>query len=133
MPALTTVKSRMKEVAVTLRPDMHVHDAVDMLLKNAVSAGYVLNAEGELVGVLAERDCLDAFIQEKYYDSPTALVEDLMTTEVVSISPDVDILEAARVFSQHKFHHLPVVSGRRLLGDIRRRDVLWTIIEKRKV
>jgi len=104
VPALTTVKMRMKEVSVTLRPDMHVHEAVDMLLKNAVSAGYVLDEKGELVGVLAERDCLDAFMQEKYYDAPTALVRDLMTTDVVSISPDADILQAAHLFSQHKFH-----------------------------
>ncbi len=132
MPSLTTVKMRMKKVPITLRPSMHVHEAVDTLLKHAVSAGFVVNDQGEVVGVLAERDCLDAFMNEKYYESPTALVEDLMSTDVVSISPDADILQAADLFSHHKFHRLPVVSDRRLVGDITRRDVIQAILEKRR-
>lgn len=132
MPSLTTVKARMKKVPVTLKPDMHVYDAVSILLKHSISVGFVINDEGELVGVLAERDCLDAFMNEKYYESPAALVRDLMSSKVVSIHPDTDILQAADLFSQHKFHHLPVVLARRLVGDITRRDVIRAIIETRQ-
>lgn len=132
MPSLSTVQMRMKPVPVTFKPDMHVHEAVNLLLKHSIPAGYVVEDGDRIVGVLAERDCLDAFMNEKYYDSPTALVRDLMASNIVSISPDADILQAANLFSQHKYHRLPVVTGGRLVGDITRRDVIQAIIESRK-
>jgi CBS domain-containing protein len=129
MASLSTVKEHMNEVPVTVHADMEVYEAVTVLLKHRISAAPVVNERRELVGILAERDCLEAFVNEEYYDSPTALVRDLMSSEVVTVSPDVDILQAADVFSHHKFHHLPVLAGRRLVGDITRRDVIRAILE----
>jgi CBS domain-containing protein len=129
MTSFNTIKEHMKKVPVTVHPDMEVYEAVAILLKHRISAVPVVNERGKLVGILAERDCLDAFVNEEYYDSPTALVRDLMSSEVITVGPDMDILQAADVFSHHKFHHLPVLAGRQLVGDITRRDVIRAILE----
>ena len=77
---LNTVKEHMKKVPVTVHPDMEVYEAVTTLLKHRISAVPVVNEIRELVGILAERDCLETFVNEEYYDSPTALVRDLMSS-----------------------------------------------------
>ena len=129
MTSLSTVKDHMKKVPVTVHPGMEVYEAVTILLKHRISAVHVVNERGKLVGILAERDCLEAFVNEEYYESPTALVRDLMSSEVVTVGPNVDILQAAELFSHHKFHHLPVLAGQRLVGEITRRDVVQAIME----
>ncbi len=82
-----------------------------------------------MVGILAEQDCLDAFLNDEYYDSPTALVRDLMTTEVVTVDADANILQAADLFSRHRFHLLPVLAGGNLIGQITRADVMQAILK----
>jgi CBS domain-containing protein len=118
----------MRKVPVTVHPDMEVSEAVSVLLKYRVSAVPVVNDRRELVGILAERDCLKAFVSGEYYQSPTALVRDLMSSEVVTVESDADILQAAELFSHHKFHHLPVLANQQLVGDISRRDVIRAIL-----
>ena len=129
MRSLSTVNEHMKSVPVTVHPDMEVYEAVTILLKHRISAVPVVNERGKLVGILAERDCLEAFVNEEYYQSPTALVRDLMSSEVVTVDSDVDILQAADLFSHHKFHHLPVLARHQLVGDITRKDVIRAILE----
>jgi CBS domain-containing protein len=119
----------MREVAVTIHPDMEVSEAVSVLLKYRISAVPVVNDRRELIGILAERDCLKAFVNEEYYQSPTALVRDLMSSEVVTVDSDADILQAVELFSHHEFHHLPVLANKRLVGDISRRDVIRAILK----
>ncbi len=132
MPPLSSVKEYVKKVLVRVYPGMEVYEAVTILLKHRISAAPVVDKRGELVGILAERDCLDAFVNEEYHESPTALVGDLMSSDVVTVSQDADILQAADLFSHHKFHHPPVLAGQRLVGDITRRDVIRAILEMHK-
>jgi CBS domain-containing protein len=127
--SLSIVKNYMKKQPVAIHPDMEVQEAVVFLLNHHISAAPVVDGSGKLVGIMAERDCLEAFLNAEYYQSPTTLVRDLMSSEVVTVDPDVDILQAARLFSQHKLHHLPVLSGQRLVGDISRRDVIRAILD----
>jgi CBS domain-containing protein len=126
---LSIVKDYMKKHPVTIHPEMEVQEAVVFLLNHHISAAPVVDESGTLVGILAERDCLEAFLNAEYYQSPTTLVGDLMSSEVVTVDSDADILKAARLFSQHKFHHLPVLAGQRLVGDISRRDVIRAILD----
>jgi len=129
MVSISTVDGHMKKVKLAVRPDMEVYEAVTLLLNHRISSAPVVNDDGTLVGILAERDCLEAFVNEEYYDSPTAIVRDLMSSKVVAVGPDVGILEAAGVFSHHKFHSLPVVTRQRLVGEISRTDVIRAILE----
>jgi CBS domain-containing protein len=129
MPSLSTVQQHMEREPVTFRPDMEVEEAVALLLKHNVSRAPVVDEEGNLVGVLAEGDCLEAFLNDEYFESPTAVVGDLMTSEIVTVDSHVDILKAAELFLEHKFYHLPVLEKGQLVGQISRRDVIRAILE----
>jgi CBS domain-containing protein len=119
----------MRREPVTVRPEMEVEQAVILLLKRRISRAPVVDEHGKLVGILAERDCLKAFLNDEFCRCPTALVKDLMSSDVVTVGPDVDILTAADLFLHHKFHHLPVLDEDRLVGQISRRDVIRAILK----
>ena len=129
MTSLSTVKDHMKKKPVTIRPDVEVEQAVALLLKHRISGAPVVDEHGKLVGILAERDCLKAFLNDEFCRCPTALVRELMSADVVTVNPDGDILTAADLFVHHKFHHLPVLDRDRLVGQISRRDVIRAILK----
>jgi CBS domain-containing protein len=107
---------------------MEVEQAVVFLLKHRISAVPVVDGEGDLVGILAEGDCLQAFLEDEYCRCPTALVKDLMSSDVVTVNMDAHVLKAAELFMDNKFHSLPVLEGDRLVGQISRRDVIRAIL-----
>lgn len=129
MKALSTVNTHMRRIPATIFPKMEVCEAVSLLLRHRTSALPVTAGGGELVGILAEEDCLDAFLSDEYYDSPSALVCDLMTTDVITVDADANILRAADLFSRYRFHLLPVLAGGNLIGQITRADVIQAILK----
>jgi acetoin utilization protein AcuB len=56
--------------------------------------------------------------------TPPETVETMMTTGLVTVSPDTPLLDAQRLFAEHRFHHLPVVEKDELVGVISDRDIL---------
>jgi len=129
MRSLSKVRDHMERKPLTVCPEMEVQTAVLELLKRRVSRAPVLDADGALIGILAESDCLQAFVTEEYFDAPSALVRELMTTEVISVPADLDILQAAQLFLTCKLHHLPVVESDRLVGIISRSDVMRAMVQ----
>jgi len=132
MNPLSIVQEYMERTSATVTPDMEVGEAVLLLLKLRISAVPVVEEGGQLAGILTQRDCLEAFMDEEYYDEPTALVRDLMSTDVVTIRPDASVFEAAELFSRHSFHLLPVIAEEALVGQISRTDVIRAILQTHK-
>jgi len=112
---------------VTAGPRMPVSEAITLLLKHRLSGVPVVDEAGELVGFLSERDCLKTLVHARYHNLPTVSVADLMTTEVETIGPDMDILEVTNLFLSKPFRRLPVLEDGRLVGQISRSDVLRAV------
>ena len=127
-----TVAKHMTTNVVSVSPEMDAYEAIRLLLGHHASALPVLDEGGTLVGILSERSCLEAYVNAQYYDSPPALVKDLMTAEVISVEHDMDILATAALFSQKKFHHFPVLQSGRLVGQISRRGVIRALQQMRR-
>ena len=132
MLSTPTVKDYMAAQLVSVHPDAEAYEAIVLLLKHRISGMPVVDEAGTLVGILSERDCLKTLVSAEYYELPTALVKDLMSTELVTVDPDTDILEVAQLFLDNRFRRLPVVKRDRLVGQISRRDVLRAIQEMRR-
>lgn len=124
MSKVPIVRDFMVTHLVTLRPEMPIREAIDILLKHRISGAPVVDAEGKLIGALSEKDCLRVFANAAFYNVDAGDVEDYMTRNVVTIEPDADIFQAAQVFLNNHFRRLPVLENGRLVGQISRRDVL---------
>ena len=112
---------------VSVQPDETVQVAIARMLEENVGSIAVCEAQ-RLVGIFTERDVLRLAGQ----GAPLAelKVREAMTRSPVTISPDDDVLAAARLMSERRIRHLPVVQGEHLLGVIGIRDVMRMLVER---
>lgn len=124
------VEDYMATKLITFKPDQPMHDVVDALMKHKISGGPVVNEKGELIGVISEGDCLKEVVKGKYDNMPifTGHVEEYMAKEVVTVSPDLNIFEAAKMFLERRLRRFPVVRDGKLIGQISQKDVMKAVL-----
>ena len=133
MPKRTTAEQVMRRKLFTLTGDMNVMEAVGLLLKNKISGAPVVTEEGVLEGVLSELDCLNHVIHSVVNGVPTGLVADFMTRELITVSPDTNLLSIVQLFVTNRIRRLPGVDNQgRLLGQLSRRDAMQTLYDMMK-
>jgi CBS domain-containing protein len=112
---------------VTVSPDDPVSVAITRMLEENV--GSVGVCEGDrLVGIFTERDVLRLAGEGSQFAEVN--VGDVMTRQLVSLAPDDDILDAARLMGERKIRHLPVLEGENLLGVVGIREVVRALVER---
>ena len=114
---------------VTLRPEMDVIEAVQLLLKNHISGAPVVDADGTYLGVFSEKCSMNVILDAAYDQLPSSQVRLFMNTEAQTINPDTHLLSIAQVFLLTPYRRLPVLEDGRLVGQVSRRDVLKAAID----
>ena len=99
-------------------------EAMHDLARSPFPALPVVDDLGVVVGMLSEKDCLRTVSQWAYEGISGGTVADHMSEIEVRITPEMDLLNAARVFLECNFSCLPVTENDRLVGFIHRHDVL---------
>lgn len=121
-------ESFMSRSFVTVKPDTDIYEAMDILLENRISGAMVVDDFGTLVGFISEKDCLKLTTSDSYEQSQHGgPVAQYMTRRVVTIHTNMGLAQVAQTFLKHPFRKLPVMERNRLVGVVRRRDVLEAI------
>ena len=130
---IPTARDVMTHSLVTLDGETSIFDAIRRLIANRISGAPVLDAEGRMVGMLSELDCLGILASDQFHaDDHIHRVEEYMSTKFETVAPDTDIYRLALYFRDKPVRRFPVVEGDRLLGQVSRRDVLRGIEEMQK-
>lgn len=117
----------MNADVVSVSPDATVREAIARMMAEGVGA--VAVCEGpRLAGIFTERDVLRLAAEQG--DFRDHKVADVMTRRPVTAAPDVLLVDAARLMSERRIRHLPVVERDNLLGMIGIRDVLMALVER---
>ncbi|WP_276954784.1 CBS domain-containing protein, partial [Allomeiothermus silvanus] len=87
--------------------------------------------EGQLVGIFSERDYARKIILMGRASRDTP-VHEVMTTDLVTVSPEATVGECMALMTQHRIRHLPVMEGGRLAGVISIGDVVKTIMTEQE-
>jgi acetoin utilization protein AcuB len=124
------VGERMTSPVIFVAPDMPVQDALIQMRKDKVSR-YPVMKKGKLVGIVSEDDLLNASpsdatslsVWEINYLLSKITVERVMTKEVVTVTEDTPIEEAARLMADHRIGGIPVVRGKDVVGIITQTDI----------
>lgn len=124
MAKSASVKDYMSKVVVRLTPDMDVLEALHILLEKDAPGGAVLDRIGNLVGVLTEKDCLNAALTATYHENWGGRVAEFMQGGVETVQAEDNVADVAKLFIEKSFTHFPVVHDNRLVGQISRRNVL---------
>ncbi len=127
MDRLPVVREYMARKLLTLKSDTEILDAVAFLLKHKISGAPVVDDDKHLVGVISEKDCLNLLAKGVRGNVPHGSIAEFMTTEVETISPDMDLYYAAGLFLKRNYRRFPVVEDGVLVGQISRRDILRAI------
>ncbi|WP_027178228.1 CBS and ACT domain-containing protein [Maridesulfovibrio bastinii] len=132
------VKHWMTREVVTLTPERSMMKAAKLLKEKNIGRLPIVNDDGELVGLVSDRDVKEASpskattldMHELYYLLSEIKLKDIMTRKVLTVSEDDTIEKAAVILQEKKIGGLPVVdSENKCIGIITNTDVFKVLIE----
>jgi CBS domain-containing protein len=123
-PTLPTAADLMQSRLHTVSPDARIEEAVRLLLSKGYAAAPVVDAEGRLLGVVSEHDCIRVLCEAIAEGWPSGLVRDHMSKELDTVAPTDDVLTLSNRFTQGRHRRLLVAENGRLVGLIARRDLM---------
>lgn len=132
------VRDHMVSPAVTVAPDLPFQEALKLIQDSRLRRLPVVNKKGKLIGIVSERDLLYASpspattlsVWEMTYVLSKIKVEELMTKEVITTTPDTPIEDAASLMVEKKVGSLPVVdTENKPVGIISDRDIFSILVE----
>ncbi|MFC7547049.1 cyclic nucleotide-binding/CBS domain-containing protein [Plantactinospora sp. GCM10030261] len=120
------VRDAMSKEVLIVGPDHTLRQAARMMSERRVGSAVVIDPDSEGIGILTERDVLNAI--GNGLDCDTEHTGDHLTPEVVYAGPDWTVTEAAAAMARGGFRHLVVLDGDEVLGVISVRDIVrvWT-------
>jgi CBS domain-containing protein len=118
------VRNIMKKASRTFRADEEMAPCMSVLARSSFAAMPVLDDDGLLVGVLSEKDVMRTIIDWAYDQRAGGPVRNYMSRLNVVVTPDMDLLTAARAFLECDFSCLPVMENEHLVGRVTRHEVL---------
>ena len=126
MKPVAELLKRRDPVLYKVPPDLAVFDALKLLAEYGVGAVLVMDGE-RIVGVFSERDYTRK-VALLGRNSRETLVRDIMTADVISVTPATGTRACMALMSQKKIRHLPVVEGQTVVGMISIHDIMDDII-----
>lgn len=120
IPHPPIARDLMSSPVRTIRPSTTIGEAQRILLRYGHSGLSVVDAAGQLVGMISRRD-LDIALHHNFSHAP---VKGFMTTNLKTITPNTTLPEIEALMVTYDIGRLPVLEGDRLLGIVTRTDVL---------
>ena len=103
-----------------IKPDQSVREAISYMKEKEVSGLLVTDSDAKLVGILTSRDIV-------FESESTKLVEDVMTSDVVTAKPGIGVSEAKKILQENRIEKLPLVDEKGIVkGLITSKDIMNT-------
>ncbi|MCG8100623.1 MAG: signal transduction protein [gamma proteobacterium symbiont of Stewartia floridana] len=140
------VSEIMSKSPKTVTPDTKLLEVVSLMCLFRYS-GLPVVTDGKLSGIIAEKDVLHRLfptleevmdglsspdyddMMMQYKDVVNLQVSDVMTSNIITVSPDMHILKAATVMVRHKFRRIPVADAGQLVGMLSLGDIHKAIFQ----
>jgi CBS domain-containing protein len=133
---------------ISIETDAPIMRAVRLMLQNRISGLPVVGPQGELVGMVTERDFLrrgeigtqrrrnrwlefligPGRLADEYVHARGRKVEDVMTREPITVTEDTPLDEVVRLMERHRIKRLPVVRENELVGIVTRANIMHALV-----
>ena len=126
---MTTVKQLLDikgNKIFSIAPNDSVYAAIERMSENNIGVLLVLENE-KLVGILSERDYARKVVL-KGKSSKNTLIREIMTPNVLCVSPETTVDECLALLTESRVRHLPVMDGGKLMGIVSIGDLVKQII-----
>jgi acetoin utilization protein AcuB len=114
----------MSQKIVTISPDKRVGQALTLMQKHQIRHVPVMMRD-RMVGWITSRDLREVLLASMLEDIK---VGDVMVQAPISVTPDTEVEEAARLIHEHKIGGMPVMEGDKLVGVITMQDLISAFI-----
>jgi acetoin utilization protein AcuB len=130
------VGERMSKPVITISPDMPISDALNLMKKERIRRTPVVK-NGKLAGIVSDKDLLNASpspvttlsIWEMNYLLSKVTVSEVMSKNVMTVTEDTPIEQAARIMADNKIGGLPVMRDGHVVGIITETDLFKVFLE----
>jgi CBS domain-containing protein len=125
-----SIRDILREKGATVRsidPNVTVFDALKLMADYGIGALLVLE-DGKPVGLFSERDYARKLALRGLRSRETP-VSAVMSSPVISISPDASVQEGMQMMTERFVRHLPVVDGSGVLGMVSIGDLVKAVIQ----
>ncbi len=131
------IGNRMTPNPITCKPDLSIAEAMEWMQREKVRRFPVVDKQGQMIGIVTRDDLLYASpssvtslnVWEINYLLSQVKVEEVMTKDVITVSEDCPIEEAARLMADNKIGGLPVMRDGTLVGIITESDLFHVFLE----
>jgi acetoin utilization protein AcuB len=131
------IGERMSHPVITVHADLSLPDALEMMKREHKRHFPVVDSHGKLVGIVTEKDLIHASasnatslsVWELNYLLNRITVEQVMSKDVITVTEDTPIEDAARIMADRKVGCLPVVREREVVGIITETDLFKMLLE----
>ena len=110
--------------------DTTIYDALGFMADRGIGAVVVID-DGELSGIFSERDYARKVVL-KGLESKNTTVQQLMSTDVVTVTPSDTVMTCMTLMTERRFRHLPVVDDGAVVGVISIGDVVRNVIDEQR-
>lgn len=111
----------MTRAVITAQPDMRLTQVIKLMLEHNVGAIPVVDVQQNLLGIVTEYDLMNFAFSGNAAETTVA---EVMVREVITFTPDADIMALINCCAQRRMHRMPVVKDQKVVGIISRRDIL---------
>ena len=115
----------------SLKPDNRVIDSLFLMAEKNISCILIMNQE-HLAGIFSERDYARKVVI-KGKNSNETLLKEVMTDNLITISPKTGLDECMQLMTDHRIRHLPIVDNNQVVGLISIGDVVREMLVQQKV
>jgi len=130
------IGERMSKPVITIPPDMPISDALNLMKKEQIRRVPVVK-NGKLAGIVSDKDLLNASpspvttlsIWEMNYLLSKITVSEVMSKNVMTVTEDTPIEQAARIMADNKIGGLPVMRDGNVIGIITETDLFKVFLE----
>lgn len=129
MQSIGNVDAILKEKGTaiwSIGPDASVFEAIKLMADKNVGALLVMEG-GRMVGIVSERDYTRKVALRGKVSKET-WVREILSGKVITVHPGTTVEECLRLMTEHRFRHLPVLDGERVLGVVSIGDLVNWII-----
>lgn len=124
-PFMSHILSRQ---AITVNAHQTLREVALILSNNHIGAVPVIDNDGQLCGIVSERDLVRAMNEPFDFDHDKA--EDLMTKNLITVSAEVRSSELMSLMTTHKIRHIPIMENEEFVGIVSIGDVVRRVLEK---
>ncbi len=119
---IASLLSKKGVKVVTIGPQDTIRHALGRLAEHNIGALVVVDGQDAIVGIVSERDIVRALARsEAILVEPIATI---MTRDVIKGTPQDDLVAVGNTMTEHRFRHLPIIEGGRLVGIISLGDIV---------